>query len=386
MSVPFHERNLPTMQSAPDRITVFDGREMIYFGGTGYLGLQAAPEMIDAGCRGAREWGIAAATSRARLGNNAPTLAVERAAADFFRTDDAFYLQSGFFGPAVIATACAAEFDTILIDEAAHYAVRDAAERASAIGPSARRFAHCDVRAVEDAVDESPKGHRFLVMSDGVFPAEGAIAPVVAYLDAVASRPGSAVFIDDAHGVGVLGSSGLGTREHHGLLGFPSNTTHEHPVRLFWTATLSKAFGGIGGVVAGESGFIDRLKSTSRLYDGASQPSSFDAGVSRHGIEIVQNRPELRSRLLTNVRLLRSRLRGIGIETGDSPVPIVAFRIGGREQMTRIHAELWEEGICLPYLSSYSGTDANGVLRATVFSTHTEADIERLTEVLSKKK
>src|SRR4051794_21462961 len=118
---------LPLMQSAPGPRTTIDGREYLYFAGTGYLGIHARPELVDAAVVAMRRYGMGSATTRAGFGNSPPVLEVERLAASFFGCEAAFYFGSGYAGPSVLAKMVEADVDAVFVDEASHYSVGDAA-------------------------------------------------------------------------------------------------------------------------------------------------------------------------------------------------------------------------------------------------------------------
>ena len=118
---------MPVMQSPPGAETVIDGRRYLYFSGTGYLGLQGHPEVIRAACEATRQYGIGSATSRGGYGDTPPTLDVERRAAQFLATDDAFYFMSGYAGNSILVLLLEGAFDAVFVDELSHYCVLEAA-------------------------------------------------------------------------------------------------------------------------------------------------------------------------------------------------------------------------------------------------------------------
>jgi len=267
---------MPVMQSQPGPETVIDGRSYLYFAGTGYLGLQGHPEVIGAACRALEQYGVGSGTSRAGFGDTPPVVEVERQAAAFFDTDDAFYFPSGYFGNDILLTALEDAFDALFVDELSHYSVLEAA-RVS--GQSVYVFMHRDVEVLREALKAKLKpGGRPLVLSDGVFAALGDVAPVADYGRLLAEYSGAILAIDDAHAAGVLGQNGRGTYEHFGLGANEFNTQPTDAPsasvgpRLLSCATLSKALGGYGGIIPGTRRFIEWLKMTSPYYSGTSPP------------------------------------------------------------------------------------------------------------------
>src|SRR5258708_3246718 len=200
---------MPLMQSAPGAEAIFDGRRYLYFAGTGYLGLQGHPDVLRAAADAVYQYGISSATSRTGFGNNPPTLEVEERAAAYFGQEAAFYYISGYVGNSILALWLRDQFDVAFLDELAHYSVIEGLAMAQR---PVITFRHCDAGdlAAKLAAHLQP-GQRPLVMSDGVFPSLGHIAPIPAYAAALARYPGGLICLDDAHGGGAIGAAGRGT-------------------------------------------------------------------------------------------------------------------------------------------------------------------------------
>lgn len=368
------------MEAPPGPETIIDGRRYVYFGGTSYLGLHGHPAIIEAACEATRRYGIHTATSRRGFGNNPPTLEVERRAADYFGTAGAFYFASGYFGTVTLIHALSGAFDVILADEHCHFSMMEAAPLP---GCPIHRFGHCDPNALANVLrDHVPLSARPLVLSDGVFASTGEIAPVDAYLGVLRSRPAASVLLDDAHGVGTIGEKGRGTLDHLGLWSPRVNAdVTEYSAgepRLCFCGTLSKALGGFGGIIPGTQAFIDRLRSASHLFDGASAPPAAAAAASARALEIVMATPDIRVQLRRNVQRLRQGLRDLGIAVADSPAPIVSARCGSGDRMQRLHEELKAEGFLVPHTRNYTGVGPDGHMRIAVCAGHTATMIDSL--------
>ena len=342
---------------------LFDGRSIDYFGGSGYLCLQAHPEVILAGQEALAQYGLSTATSRGGFGEHPVYAALERAAC-------------GYLGAAVLTQASGREFEHIFIDADAHYSLWDAAQVTNRpITP----FAHRSPEALAAALHrELRPGERPLVLSDGVFPISGEIAPLPGYLAAVEPLGGQ-VYLDDAHAVGVLGANGRGTAEYYGIASDHCKTT----------ATLAKSLGGFGGIMWGEVRWIEQLERNSRIFTGASPLPLVAAAASARALELAQD-PERRSRLWENVARLKSGLRGLGWDLDDTPVPIVCLRAERARSgvsLERIRAGLYERGIGVELAHSarsYTSTPPGGGLRIAVFSEHSPQQIDRLLEEIHR--
>jgi len=215
-------------------------------------------------------------------------------------------------------------------------------------------------------------GQRPLLLTDGVFPVTGRIAPARDYAERLADFDGL-IGLDDAHGVGVLGNRGRGTFEHFGIRG----------QRLYFIGTLSKAFGGHGGFAVGKKEHIGCIREAVGAYIGSTPTATPIAAASAKGIDIVSSHPEMRDRLRRNTASLKTGLRKLGIDADDTPVPIVALSRRTEKEMRGIQKDLMRRGIAVPYLK-YAGAPPAGVLRLAVFSTHTASQIRRLLEELAK--
>jgi glycine C-acetyltransferase/8-amino-7-oxononanoate synthase len=357
------------MESAPGPITVINGKSYLYFGGTGYYALHGNPQLIEAAIAAVKKYGIHPGTSRSGFGNNPVLLDVEKKIADFFGTEDAFYFVSGYLGPLVLVQALRDKYDVIVMDETSHFAIRDAVYSTN---KRVLTFKHRDPEELKRALKKELKpNERPLLCTDGIFPTFGVIAPVPDYVEILKEYNGLIV-LDDAHAVGVLGSKGRGTYDYFGLQGD----------NLYFSGTLSKAFGGEGGFICGSKEFIEKAKATTGIYSGATPTGNATAAAAAKGIEIVKNHPEMRQRLYDNVKLIKAGLKKLGFPMNDTPVPIVTWSLKSAEEMLRVHKALMDRGIVVPY-SKYVGAPAGGVLRASIFAEHTEEQLNRLINELS---
>lgn len=371
LSIPVEQYgNIWVMETAPGAEVIINGRLLVYFGGTGYFGLQGHPEIIKAGTTAFRQYGLHIATSRTGFGNNPVLLEVEKKIAAFFGTEDAVYLPSGYLSNLVLVQGLADRYDRIFMDETAHFSIRDAI---CSTQKPVTIYHHRDPEDLRRRLrSELKPKERPLVITDGVFPTFGLIAPVEEYARIVEPYDGL-LCLDDAHAVGILGPNGRGTYDYYGLKGS----------RFFFGGTLSKAFGGFGGFVPGTKDFLDRVRSTVGVYSGASPTPTPVAAATLKAIELVSNHPEWRRKLRENVAFIKAGMRRLGFDVGDSPVPIVTWTLDSAEKMKKIQEALFDRGIAIAYLK-YVGAPAGGVLRASIFSTHTQYHLEKLLTELER--
>ncbi|GIV62891.1 MAG: 8-amino-7-oxononanoate synthase/2-amino-3-ketobutyrate coenzyme A ligase [Bellilinea sp.] len=351
---------------------VIAGRERDYFSGTGYLGLHNHPLVIEAALQAMQRYGMSTATSRGGYGEHAVYDELERQVCAFFDAQAALYYASGYLGGMILVQGLAGHFERIFVDESAHYSLRDAA-RAS--GKPLHFFRHRDPAHLEESLRlHLAAGERPLVLTDGLFPISGEVAPLDAYLPLVQAREGL-LGVDDAHGVGVLGENGRGTAEWLGV-------SRAEGVQV--CATLSKALGGYGGIAFGSRERMGELERLARVVVAASPPPLPVAAAAAKALEIARNEPQLRRRLWENVALAREGLCRLGWELPDSPAPILCLRARPGVDLARLRIGLFERDICVAHVTSYSSTPPGGALRVAIFATHTREQIERLVDTLAK--
>lgn len=367
-----------------------DGRQYLYFAGSGYLGLQGHPEVIAAACEAAEKYGTGSATSRSEtgFGLTPPSLLVEERGADLFGTEAALYIPSGYLAPQVLLAALRDTCDVVLLDEHGHYALSDAAR---ILGKPVVAFHHRDPGdLLEKLAIHAADGGRPLVATDGVFAATGSLAPLADYYDILRAYPAAALLVDDAHGIGVLGDRGRGLLEHAGLLNEEVNACGDDrgaegifpSPRVYFCASLSKAIGGYGGMIPGTRRFVEWMTLRSPVGNGATPLPPPLAAATAEGLRIARCEPELRRRLLVNARFLKAGLRSIGFDVADGPAPVASISLDSGDLTRQMQRSLASRAVLVAYLGEYSGLPAQGALRISVCATHTEAMIGRLLEQL----
>jgi 8-amino-7-oxononanoate synthase len=359
------------MESPAGARTIFNGREMDYFAGTGYLGLQNHPAVLQAACQAIQRYGISTATSRGGFGEHPVYDEFEREACAFFEAERVLYFASGYMGISILTQSTGNRFDHIFIDASAHFSLWDAAYATNLpITP----FHHLQSESLAEQLhQELRRQERPLVLSDGVFPVSGEIAPLPEYLELVKPLNGL-VYLDDAHAVGVLGGNGRGTPEHYSIQDESCRTS----------ATLAKALGGFGGIIWGADEWVKGIDRASRICAGASPPPLVVAASSACALSIARASPESRQSLWANVDHARQGIRALGWELPVTPVPILCLEGRPGVSLERIKQKLFEQDIAVEFVRSYTSTPAGGALRIAIFSTHTREQIQRLIDSIGQ--
>lgn len=350
------------------------GKPYTHFGGTGYLDIQRRPELAAAADRAMRQYGLHPATSRLGFGESPPLRAAEAEAARFFQTEAAWLLPSGWLGPSVLLGVYHRSGDRLFLDRDAHFALRDAARLT---GRPVSEFAPRDPADLRTQIQATLQaGERPVVLTDGVFPVSGRLAPLGAYLDVLRDYDEALLLVDDAHGFGVLGGEGRGSAEHHGVWGH---------ARFLLTGTASKALGGYGGLMAGAAEMIAHLQATSPWFAGSTPLPAPVAAATAAALRIAREEPELRRRLAHNVKTLRRDLLALGLPVEDLPTPIIPVVLRDGAAMQRLHDALRADGILVPYLPRYAGLGAQGALRIAVLATHEPRHLQQLLDALRRR-
>ena len=347
------------------------GRRLAYFAGCDYLRLSWHPE-LRAALSGGERSAVSAGASRATTGNLPVYVALERELARFFGVGGAVLTSTGYAAPLVAVQGLAREHTHVLLDEQAHACLNDAALLS---GLPVARFPHLDVVGLKAAIQRSGRRARVLVLTDGVWSATGEVTPLGDYLEVIPA--GSRLFVDDAHGAGVLGRRGRGTAEWAGL----------PPEAVVTTMTLSKAFGCFGGAVLASEATAAVIRANSRLYVGNTgiPPSLARAGLVALAL-MRREGGERRARMRGNAARIREVLPnsgGFGAASGIEETPLVVCAPRGEAEVQRLVRRLRRSGIHPP-LIRYPNGPTERFFRFAITSEHEPEMLERLVGVLTE--
>ncbi len=358
------------ISSAQDTVVQMNGRKVLMFGSNSYLGLVNHPEVKEAVKRAAEKYGSGCAGSRFLNGTLDIHLELEGELADLVRKEAALLYSTGFQVNLGVISALVGKGDFIITDREDHASIMDGAFLCFG---KLVRFAHNDMTALEERLEQCPLEAGKLIAVDGVFSMMGDIAdlPGIARL---AEKYSAAVLVDDAHAIGVLGRGGAGTCDHFGL------TDKIHLIM----GTFSKSLASLGGFIASDKPTIEYLKHNSRalMFSASMSPANVAAALS--SLRIMQREPERIERLWHNTRLMRDGLQGLGFDTGRSQTPIIPVRVGDRTTCFKMCKRLEEEGIFVnPVVSPAVGPN-EALLRISFMATHTDEQISFALEKLKK--
>jgi 8-amino-7-oxononanoate synthase len=348
-----------------DRVVVKDGRELICFASNNYLGITADEAVKGAASEAALRYGTGSGASRLVSGTMELHVRFEVELASFKETEAALLFGSGFAANLGTITALVGFEDVIYTDRLNHASIIDGSRLSKA---RLEIYAHADAEDLERRLacnrDRNP-GRRRLIVTDGVFSMDGDLAPLPEILD-LAGAYDAWVLVDDAHASGVIGARGAGTADFYGV---------DSP-RLIRLGTLSKAFGGEGGFVAGPADLVDYLRHKARPFVFSTAPSPATVATSLKALEIVRTEPHRRERLRENAERLRGGLRSFGYTVPDGPSPILPVMIGEPGRAVALSRALEDRGVLAPAIRPPTVPHGTSRLRVTAMATHTDSDID----------
>ncbi len=353
---------LAQLQSPLGPRMIVDGRAVDYFCGTSYHSLHGHPDVIAAANAANSAYGLGLGTRA-----DVPAYrALNDALCGFFGVEATTYTISGYVSALIVLQGIRADYTRVFVDAAAHYGINDAL---ATVDRPVHRFRHRDPQDLADLLARHlAPGDVPMVVTDGVFPSSGALAPLADYDAILRGYDNASMCVDDAHGVGAIGATGGGAMELAGVTG----------QRRYLAGTTSKAFGGAGGFIPGTRALAERLAANVPLLAGASPPPPASAAAAAAGIALVRGKHGLLGRLAVNVAHLRRGLRGLGLSVADSPVPIVSLTADG--DLDAVRAALSRQDILVKRVAprGYSDAPDRESLRIAVFSGHTPDQIDRL--------
>ncbi len=357
-----HIRTLTSPQGA---WLVVDGKQVLNFCSNNYLGLANHPRVVEAAKQAIDRYGIGPAAVRTIAGTMGLHLELERRLAAFKGVEAAITFQSGFTANLATLPALVGKEDVIFSDELNHASIIDGSRLS---GATIVRYAHRDPADLERQIvaSQATGYRRGLVVTDGVFSMDGDMAPLDAIL-AVARRHDCVLMVDDAHGEGVLGRGGRGIVDHFGLHG-------QVDVEV---GTLSKAFGVVGGVVAGSQRIVDWLRQRGRPFLFSSAMTVPDVAACIAGIDLLEGSTELVDRLWANTETFKREMQGLGFDTGASTTPITPVMLGEAPLAQDFSRRLFEAGVFAMAIGFPTVPRGKARLRVMISAAHSPEDLDR---------
>jgi glycine C-acetyltransferase len=350
---------------------VVDGKKVLNFCSNNYLGLANHPLIVEAAQKAAGEMGVGPAAVRSIAGTMTLHLELERRLAAFKGVEAAITFQSGFTANLATIPALVGKEDVIFSDRLNHASIIDGCRLS---GAKIIPYEHCDTASLESVIKENLSHYRrAIIITDGVFSMDGDVAPLDKIYE-VARMYDILLMVDDAHGEGVLGKGGRGIVDHFGLHG-------KVDVEV---GTLSKAFGVVGGVVAGNAAIIEWLRQRGRPFLFSSAVTVPDAAACLAALDLLEGSTELVDRLWENAKYFKAGMKEIGFNTGISTTPITPVMLGEAPLAQQFSRELFEEGVFAMALGFPTVPQGKARIRVMISAAHAQADLDKGLEVFAR--
>ena len=362
---------IPTMDSPQGASVVINGRRVLNFCANNYLGLANHPRLVEAATQAMQKYGVGPGAVRSIAGTMSLHVELEKRIAAFKHVEAAITFQSGFTANGATIPALVGKEDAIFSDELNHASIIDGSRLS---GAKIYRYAHCSPDDLRRVIREAAGTYRRgLIISDGVFSMDGDYAPLDKLVD-VAKEFDLMTMVDDAHGEGVLGEGGRGIVDHFKLHG-------QVDVEV---GTFSKAFGVVGGVVAGNAKIIEWLRQRGRPFLFSSAVTVPDTAACLAAVDLLEESTELVDRLWANARFFQAEMKKLGFNTGVTQTPITPVMLGDVQLARRFSRELLEEGVFAGSLGFPTVPVGKARIRVMISAAHSQDNLERALDVFDQ--
>ncbi len=351
-----------TIGSSVGAWTVVDGKRVLNMCSNNYLGFADDPRLKEAAHRALDQYGVGPAAVRSIAGTMSLHVEFERKLAQFKGAEDAITFQSGFCSNLAAIPTLVGAGHVLFTDELNHASIIDACRLSKA---ERVIYPHGDVDALRKALAEKKDAPRKLIVTDGVFSMDGDLAPLPGIV-AVAEEFDALVMVDDAHGEGVLGSYGRGIADHFGLQG-------RVDIEM---GTLSKAFGVMGGYLAGKREIVEYLRQRARpfLFSSAATPADVAACIA--AVEILEKSDERVQTLWDNARYFKGKMVELGFDIGNSQTPITPVMLGEAPTAWQFSRDLFAEEVFAQAIVFPTVPRGRARIRVMASAVHTQEDLD----------
>ena len=325
---------LKQLQGASEPVTRVDGRDVLVLCSNNYLGLATHPKLKQAAAEAIEKYGVGSGAVRAISGNMDIHVELEERLAKFKGAEASLTYPTGFMANSGLIPQLVGKEDLIISDALNHGSIIDGVRLSRA---ERTVYGHNDMENLAEKLEEAEKKgyRRILIITDGVFSMDGDIAP----LDQVAkhgAKHGAMIYVDDAHGEGVLGKKGRGVVSHFNL------THKEVHIEM---GTFSKAYGTIGGHISGSDSLAKFAYNKSRTWLLSSSHPPAIAAATIAAIDVLENEPHHVENLWKNTNYFKKAVEDLGFNTGNSQTPIIPIIVGESQKAKALSDRLYEDGV-----------------------------------------
>jgi glycine C-acetyltransferase len=362
--------NIRVIESEVSSWFIVDGKKCLNLTSNNYLGFASDKRIVEKVIEYVKKYGIGPAAVRTISGTMSIHIELEKKLSKFKQVEDVILLQSGFMANLSVIPSIVSNEDVIFSDELNHASIIDGCRLSRA---EIVRYKHLDMNDLEDKLKQYVNKRRKLIVSDGVFSMDGDIAPLNELIE-IANKYDAILMIDDAHGEGVLGRNGRGIVDHF-------NAHNKVDIEV---GTLSKAFGVIGGFVAGSQRLIEYLKQKARPFLFSSALTVADVAANLAALEIMESSDELVKKLWENKNYFQENLKKMGFNLGTTKTPITPIIVGDEKKAQQFSKELFENNIFVQAIVYPTVPKGTARLRVMISAIHKKEDLDFALEVFEK--
>jgi glycine C-acetyltransferase len=360
-----------TIGSAQGAWLTVDGKNVLNFCSNNYLGLANHPKIVEAAKEATTKYGVGPAAVRSIAGTMDLHVQLEQRLAQFKGAEDVITFQSGFTANLGTISALVGKEDVIFSDRLNHASIIDGCRLS---GAKIVAYEHNDPSALEDAIKDNLSNYRrALIITDGVFSMDGDIAPLPDLYE-VAKKYDLLFMVDDAHGEGVLGKGGRGIVDHFGL----------HGKVDIEVGTMSKAFGVVGGMVAGNQVIVEWLRQRGRPFLFSSAVTAPDAAACLAAVDLLEASTELVDKLWANAKYFKAEMKKLGFDTGVSETPITPVMLGEAPLAQQFSRELFDEGVFAMAIGFPTVAKGKARIRVMISASHDNDDLGKGLQAFEK--
>ncbi|MEA2067029.1 MAG: glycine C-acetyltransferase [Thermotogota bacterium] len=362
-------RTLETPQGAWLKV---NGKKVLNLCSNNYLGLAYDERLKKAAKDAIDKWGVGPGAVRTIAGTMTIHEELEKALAEFKEVEDTLVVQTGFNANQAVIPAITTKEDAILSDELNHASIIDGVRLSKA---SRYVWKHRDANDLESKLKEAKDAgaKKLLVITDGVFSMDGDLAPLPELAEKC-KKYNAILMVDDAHGEGVLGSHGRGIANHFGV-----NKDVDIEV-----GTLSKAFGVVGGFVAGSKTLIDFLRQRARPFLFSSSLSPAETAAALESVRTLSESDELVRKLWNNAKYFKTKMKELGFDTGHSETPITPVMLYDAKLSSDFSSKLFNKGIFAQSIGYPTVPKDKARIRVMISAAHSKDDLDYAIERFEK--
>lgn len=359
-----------TIESEQDTVVTIEGKDVLMFGSNSYLGLTNHPKLKEASKKAIDKYGSGCAGSRFLNGTLDLHLELEEKLADFVGKEGALVFSTGFQVNLGVLSSIPGRHDYIIMDELDHACIIDGSRLSFA---KVLKYRHNDMESLEKILAKTDPDSLKLIAVDGVFSMEGDLANLPR-ISELAKKYKASIFVDDAHGLGVMGKNGRGTASHFGL-------TDQVDMIM---GTFSKSLASIGGFVAADNDTINFLKHNARslIFSASIAPANAASVIA--AVDLIKEEPERIDKLWSNTHYAMDGLRSAGFDIGHTVTPIIPIYVRDDFKTFKLTKMLLEEGIFVNPVVSPAVASTSSLIRYSLMSTHTHEQIQESIDKITK--